>query len=1706
MSLELKKQSNPFSTGGGGVNFETRVQAAFAISLLTQSFVPCLSKNMRAKELKFQNKYDGVNTDDFVLVASDSFGGKESKLYAQIKHEITISETEDSVFGEVIKSGWKDFKSDDFNPKSDSIGLITGQLHKVDINNTLPILEWARYSPNSTDFIKKVNTVGFTSKTKLERLDKFRTQLTHANDGNSVSDDELWQFLKVFHLIGFDLDNEYSVVASLLCSLIECYTEESPSLVLSKIITWVQEFNQNAGVLTQNNISEEVNSLFQAKSKVDFEHDLLKLRERSEYILQVISSSIRETHIDRVAELTQITESLYDSDLLFVTGSRGTGKSGVVKDYITLKSKDVAVFYLRAEDLDKSHINDVFASMGMKSTLGEIEGYFSLINEKILVIESLEKVLEFDNTSAFTDLLGFINNQTGWKIIATGRDYAYQQLVFTYLQPSGIRFNSIDIKGFNQDQLNEVCEQIPQLNSLINNSALVDLIKIPFFIQIAVQAFSNGADFISGGTEKEFKNVVWSSVIEKQSDRKSGMPVKRRNTFVEVAKQRAKKMVYGLPDRNFDPEAISKLEADNLINRDESSSMISLSHDVLEDWALERFIEDEYVANSHELSGFLDSIGSEPAISRAFRLWLYEKLKYDDSINDFIESIFSSNNVESFWQDETIAAILQHDAPEAFLHTLKPQLLQNDCELLIRFCFILRITCQKPNPHPRFAELIKQVDKNDMLTSLFLTPYGQGWEALFDFIYSVRDEISKATRKHITEVIKEWCGIINIFDELPEAAKTVGLLTIWLLEPLKSSYQDKEQRKEIISALLKVVPAIQTEFNELMLQDVLVVKNNPVRLPYVDELVGLALNGLNTPILCKYCPDLVIKLAMHEWLLEEAEEQDLSIFGLSRNIDVEESFGIDEMRGLSPASGAKGPFKYLLHTDIRKALNFILNLCNITAQKYAESDFSSPSISSEEEIFFGDSFSTEITVKEVELILNDGSIVKQYASPHLWKGYRGHSTLPDVLQCALMALENWLIGYLEACSNDNHIELIYNHLLRNSNSVLLTSVLASVATGFPEKVGKSSLPLLRTADLYSLDLNRKCQERGANELHFFMPREPMREIYIAERRNAALKPWREESLETLLFRMQFDNNLRDDAITVVEQLTNDMANRDENPLRYMLRRVDTRMMQAVQDKENNIIRFQNTTELPSEMRQEQRELSERLDKSNKVSALQLWSDSLFKEDIFEEKYYSTYQDALIEAKLLLESFQNREVYDLERIAVEAIATTAAVCVRDNLDSLNDEDKEWCTNIIIDSISINADDIGNSSNVVSLGAGACAYSLSKLFTLDLVDSQREKIELALAKVLTHINSGVKSYAAKGVRDFLWSIDPKLAANCLAGVVEYAKFYKETISLRRLHHLREPERIAALSSWKDLIEEFRVKLISGRFEINVDNINLTTHSSSLIYLPMLMIPLKDDNPNYIKLINKIVGFAFESEHNRESLPKDQIINQKEEIRKCLTEHLISSRADGFENFKNLLIAGCTKAPSFMYFVKLLFEAEMDKQEDFVSIWVFWSILAQGVHDIALNDIDDPYIGHQNDLNDLLRSMVFLGYTWNGVEKDISFMKVGAKNLLEFASKYNNNSNVFKGLSALIYDFYDVFFSEGIYILAENLSNSPQLINRQGDTAFYLEMILGRYLQFEERGVLSRKMYDVCLFLLTSLVETGSARAYYLRENLVRSRRVR
>src|SRR5690606_4306460 len=98
---ELKEQSNPFSTGGGGVNFESRVQASFIVALLAGTPIPCMPTNAHVKEISFQNRYAGVHTDDLLVVSKDLVNNKRN-LHIQIKHEITISDSKESVFAEVI--------------------------------------------------------------------------------------------------------------------------------------------------------------------------------------------------------------------------------------------------------------------------------------------------------------------------------------------------------------------------------------------------------------------------------------------------------------------------------------------------------------------------------------------------------------------------------------------------------------------------------------------------------------------------------------------------------------------------------------------------------------------------------------------------------------------------------------------------------------------------------------------------------------------------------------------------------------------------------------------------------------------------------------------------------------------------------------------------------------------------------------------------------------------------------------------------------------------------------------------------------------------------------------------------------------------------------------------------------------------------------------------------------------------------------------------------------------------------------------------------------------------------------------------------------------------------------------------------------------------------------------------------------------------
>lgn len=261
MSNNEKKLSNPFSTGGGGHLFEAHVQASYVALMLTGGCAPCLPC-WSISEIKLQGKIDGYDTDDLIVFVRNPDTQETRKLLGQVKHSIQITHGS-AVFGQVIQAAWNDFNNPSlFTRGKDAIALITGPLSAKDTHIVNWLLDHAKHTNGSDEFFRHVEKTNFSPSGSDEKLDAFRHHLKLANHNTDVSKDDLYQFLRDFRLLGYDLGKEEGVVLSLLHSHISQFDSESPKAIWSWIVDTVQAWNQHAGTITLSGLPEELREKF----------------------------------------------------------------------------------------------------------------------------------------------------------------------------------------------------------------------------------------------------------------------------------------------------------------------------------------------------------------------------------------------------------------------------------------------------------------------------------------------------------------------------------------------------------------------------------------------------------------------------------------------------------------------------------------------------------------------------------------------------------------------------------------------------------------------------------------------------------------------------------------------------------------------------------------------------------------------------------------------------------------------------------------------------------------------------------------------------------------------------------------------------------------------------------------------------------------------------------------------------------------------------------------------------------------------------------------------------------------------------------------------------------------------------------------------------------------------------------------------------
>ena len=195
--------SNPFSTGGGGQLFESKVQASFLLHLLIGGRVPCLPSG-NVQSVRLQARQVGIHTDD-VVVSIHSETGAEHRLLAQVKHHVSIT-ANNGPFCDALGGAWLDFNNPIlFTQGRDVVALITGPLSDQTLQHVRPLLDWARTSASSAEFVGKVATAQFSSDKKRDYLQVFRGVLTKVS-GATPDEDIFWKFLKHLYLLSYDFD------------------------------------------------------------------------------------------------------------------------------------------------------------------------------------------------------------------------------------------------------------------------------------------------------------------------------------------------------------------------------------------------------------------------------------------------------------------------------------------------------------------------------------------------------------------------------------------------------------------------------------------------------------------------------------------------------------------------------------------------------------------------------------------------------------------------------------------------------------------------------------------------------------------------------------------------------------------------------------------------------------------------------------------------------------------------------------------------------------------------------------------------------------------------------------------------------------------------------------------------------------------------------------------------------------------------------------------------------------------------------------------------------------------------------------------------------------------------------------------------------------------------------------------------------------
>jgi hypothetical protein len=318
------------------------------------------------------------------------------------------------------------------------------------------------------------------------------------------------------------------------------------------------------------------------------------------------------------------------------------------------------------------------------------------------------------------------------------------------------------------EELGEVRAAHPTLSRPLANAALRRLLRNPYVLDKALQIRWSEERPLPQ-SEREFRALFWREIVRADHHTAGGMPRRREDAFVQIALRRARALTLYAACRDLDPEVVDGLRRDSLIvSSQQSSVLLAPAHDVLEDWAILQWIEEQYVMHDGSVRELSVAIGTHPVVRRTYRKWVTDLVERDPGAADgLLQAAVREGGLPAQFRDDALVSLLRSPSSTAFLERHSAELFANDKKLLWRVIHLLRVACVTT------PDWLKTSAAH---ASLCHVPDGLVWACVLRLVQTHLRSFAQEDRSLLLGFIEDWARGVTGRDPYPEGVESVAAI------------------------------------------------------------------------------------------------------------------------------------------------------------------------------------------------------------------------------------------------------------------------------------------------------------------------------------------------------------------------------------------------------------------------------------------------------------------------------------------------------------------------------------------------------------------------------------------------------------------------------------------------------------------------------------------------------------------------------------------------------------------------------------------------------------------------------------------------------------------------------------------------------------------------------------------------------------------